>query len=671
MPRVTFFAPTTPPTRFGLTRRSPQGNLEAAVAQYHSVLDEDSLHTGARHGVRMLSAKLKPRRPSAPSKSASTASRAHISGGTLPDDDDSQRLPSSPASVASLRQWLAFPAVHDSELALNTSVDVLERRLDALLDPAFLFSPNTTSNSLDTYQARRQAPVGFGLSFATAGRSDAALRRKMARVYLKAMPSLAFVAPHLRSVCPGYGPACSRDGRCSCITGDPRAVEPVGTLRDPVALQFNDAAEASVAVPAAVPAAARATQAPSSTRAAQAAPSSGTGGIDPAFGFTLRPKLRPPCVGVARDFGAPPQVAAAVEIGTDASVTADDERLPFSRPLRVGFLFPNISTRDSLGQLLRNVVRYLSTPNAGPDELAAQVVAFVLRPPLADDDSDLDTPGSSSESLTQVLPEDNTLPALRSAIAAHRLDVLVFTDVSTSPTAYLLSLSRLARTQVLVMNNGVTSGSPFVDVFLSEAHHHRPVGWWHPASAGTSSMRTVFDRRVSHAGPAVAAAMYTEQLVLLPAPAQLSTFADTAPGTTLTRRVLDDLAAKLGGALQGSHFPGTSASHDVVLDGGGAGSTRKLNVHIGGREPITTVGTRNLRRQLGMPSNAVLYLCVTTVPLPLRPGRQAVPLCTALRLTLRTSCAACFIQPPASGAQVSPGNGPVPCPHCGTLAEMM
>jgi len=64
-----------------------------------------------------------------------------------------------------------------------------------------------------------------------------------------------------------------------------------------------------------------------------------------------------------------------------------------------------------------------------------------------------------------VLPEIN-LAACQKAIAADKLDVLVYADIGMEPTSYFLAFSRLAHVQCVAGGHPVTSGIPSLDYWI-------------------------------------------------------------------------------------------------------------------------------------------------------------------------------------------------------------
>ena len=64
-----------------------------------------------------------------------------------------------------------------------------------------------------------------------------------------------------------------------------------------------------------------------------------------------------------------------------------------------------------------------------------------------------------------VLPEIN-LAACQKAIAADKLDVLLYTDIGMEPTTYFLAFSRLAHVQCVAGGHPVTTGIPTLDYWI-------------------------------------------------------------------------------------------------------------------------------------------------------------------------------------------------------------
>ena len=63
-----------------------------------------------------------------------------------------------------------------------------------------------------------------------------------------------------------------------------------------------------------------------------------------------------------------------------------------------------------------------------------------------------------------------TLGEARAQIAAHKPDLLVYTDVGMHPFPYFLSMSRLAPRQALLVGHPATSGVPGIDHFVSNVY---------------------------------------------------------------------------------------------------------------------------------------------------------------------------------------------------------
>ena len=65
---------------------------------------------------------------------------------------------------------------------------------------------------------------------------------------------------------------------------------------------------------------------------------------------------------------------------------------------------------------------------------------------------------------------DGNLASARSAIADLDLDILVYSEIGMDPFSYYLSFSRLARIQAVMPGQGITSGVPAIDFYLTSSH---------------------------------------------------------------------------------------------------------------------------------------------------------------------------------------------------------
>lgn len=157
--------------------------------------------------------------------------------------------------------------------------------------------------------------------------------------------------------------------------------------------------------------------------------------------------------------------SAFVTAVPELNYTAPQVRRPRSGgPVRVGFVSSSLSTNHTQCRLLCPLINRLSRlPKLN-------VSAFVFTSDLADKDYGW---GASEAALNmQLLPQGHSLVDARRKIVAAKPDVLIYNDISFSPTPYFLSLGRLARAQVLTLNNGDTSGVPTMDYFIDAAAHH-------------------------------------------------------------------------------------------------------------------------------------------------------------------------------------------------------
>jgi predicted O-linked N-acetylglucosamine transferase (SPINDLY family) len=136
---------------------------------------------------------------------------------------------------------------------------------------------------------------------------------------------------------------------------------------------------------------------------------------------------------------------------------------PAGGRLRVGFCSRFL--RDhSIGRLMLNLIRHMGA--------TGRYEVFVFSFPQAPDAVWEEIAAAATEAVR--IPAE--LGAARAAIAARRLDVLVYPDIGMEPMTYFLAFARLAPVQCVTWGHPVTTGIPTVDYFLSCAAAEPPDG---------------------------------------------------------------------------------------------------------------------------------------------------------------------------------------------------
>ena len=129
------------------------------------------------------------------------------------------------------------------------------------------------------------------------------------------------------------------------------------------------------------------------------------------------------------------------------------EKANAPRRPRVGFVSPFFYSH-STGKMLRGLVERRDP---------ARYEAILLRAGGQDDALWRAIAGAADKTLD--LPRN--LAAARAAIAAEKLDLLVYTDIAADPFTYFLAFSRLARVQATTWGHADTSGIPGIDHYIS------------------------------------------------------------------------------------------------------------------------------------------------------------------------------------------------------------
>ncbi|MCC7017408.1 MAG: hypothetical protein IT564_09440 [Rhodospirillales bacterium] len=126
------------------------------------------------------------------------------------------------------------------------------------------------------------------------------------------------------------------------------------------------------------------------------------------------------------------------------------------RRIKVGFLSEYL-TDHTIGKLCRGFIRYL-------DRRRFEVVAIHTHKTK---------PGALKRQIDTAADKNLSLPAglgaQQRAVAAERLDALVYPDVGMTPTTYFLAYARLAPVQAASWGHPDTTGLDTVDYFVSSA----------------------------------------------------------------------------------------------------------------------------------------------------------------------------------------------------------
>lgn len=138
---------------------------------------------------------------------------------------------------------------------------------------------------------------------------------------------------------------------------------------------------------------------------------------------------------------------------------------PGGERLRLGVVSAHLQTGHSVGRIFGGMIESLSR---GPFD----VTLFHVGPPVAGERF-VGAGSMRSQRLTGPLPD------VRAAIAAARLDVLLYTDIGMDALTYFLAFSRLAPLQVVSVGHPDTTGIDtidhylsFLDIELEGASHH-------------------------------------------------------------------------------------------------------------------------------------------------------------------------------------------------------
>jgi protein O-GlcNAc transferase len=130
--------------------------------------------------------------------------------------------------------------------------------------------------------------------------------------------------------------------------------------------------------------------------------------------------------------------------------------------IRVGFV-SSFFYSHSTGKALRGFVEQRDR---------SRIEAILLR--AGERDDSLAQAMSAAADKTVMLPRD--LASARHAIAAERLDVLIYADPAADPFTYFLAFARLARVQAATWGHADTTGIPAIDHYLSGQDWEPPHG---------------------------------------------------------------------------------------------------------------------------------------------------------------------------------------------------
>ena len=125
------------------------------------------------------------------------------------------------------------------------------------------------------------------------------------------------------------------------------------------------------------------------------------------------------------------------------------------RPLRLGFV-SRFFFNHSVGNFFNPIIDHLARLDG------FEVYLFGVG---HKEDSILRRTASACREFVQL--SSRSLQAARQAIEEREIDILVYADIGMDPFTYLLSFSRLARTQCVLQGHSDTSGVPSIDYFVS------------------------------------------------------------------------------------------------------------------------------------------------------------------------------------------------------------
>jgi predicted O-linked N-acetylglucosamine transferase (SPINDLY family) len=124
-----------------------------------------------------------------------------------------------------------------------------------------------------------------------------------------------------------------------------------------------------------------------------------------------------------------------------------------SSKIKVGFI-SRFFSGHSVGSFFNKITELLAANDA------FEVFAFHVG-------TSSNVPKAQNGSVVRHVSVAVNLAAARQSIAAHGLDVLVYTDIGMDPLTYYLAFTRLAKVQCVMIGHLVTTGIPAMDYYLS------------------------------------------------------------------------------------------------------------------------------------------------------------------------------------------------------------
>ena len=131
-----------------------------------------------------------------------------------------------------------------------------------------------------------------------------------------------------------------------------------------------------------------------------------------------------------------------------------------SGKIKIGFSSMFFKTHAS-GKMIQGII-------AGLDRARFEVVVFCIKERFSDPYSGVVADRIRNRADTYIeLPKPRGIEAMREAVEAEELDILVYGEIGMDPANYALAFARLAPVQVMTHGHASTSGIPNVDYFVS------------------------------------------------------------------------------------------------------------------------------------------------------------------------------------------------------------
>jgi len=131
-----------------------------------------------------------------------------------------------------------------------------------------------------------------------------------------------------------------------------------------------------------------------------------------------------------------------------------------SGKIKIGFSSMFFKTHAS-GKMIQGII-------AGLDRARFEVVVFCIKERMSDPYSGVVADRIRNRADTYIeLPKPRGIEAMREAVEAEELDILVYGEIGMDPANYALAFARLAPVQVMTHGHASTSGIPNVDYFVS------------------------------------------------------------------------------------------------------------------------------------------------------------------------------------------------------------